>query len=463
MLSVAQELRGCDFGDKRLTKRAVSLGVSLSNHPEASINAACGSHDESKAAYRFFRNESVTPRSILESHTAKCIERMKICKSDVLLVQDTTNLDYTSFSSIEGLGNQQKKEGYLSATKGMMLHNSLAVTKDGVPLGLLKQSFFTYEDYREKRAQKKSSPKGTHKNTPIEKKKSFRWIEHFEETHELSKELSTRVIHVADRECDIFEFLQRVQSKRRCYVVRSAWNRKPREGARCRDTDTLAGKLSKSGVLGSIRVLKDSKSIECEIKVTSVSLHPPQRLPGAQTTPLDPLQVNVVEAKGECGKVKLNWRLLTNLDCRNLSDAIEVIDIYKNRWCVESFHRVLKSGFRVENARLGDRSRLEKFASLVSVVSWFIFFSYHLGRQFPELDAKHFFSREAIKVLRISAKRLKVSTGKTLSLKGAIFILARLGGFIGRKSDGEPGMKSIWRGWYSLQERMEFLEDQTCG
>ncbi len=464
MLSVMDELSGCDFKDQRLTQRAMSLATSIAENPELSIHAACGSAIESKAAYRFFQNPKVTPPLILKGHIKNTVDRIKNSKQDILVVQDTTDLIYTHFPSISGLGNQRKDEGFDSAVKGIKLHNSIAISRSGVPLGLLKQSFFTHEDYKSKRGQKETNVRGINKKIPIEQKESFRWIEHFKETDQLLRSTSDRVIHVADRECDIFEFLFQVETEKSNYVVRSSSDRMIKTGSRKRDTDTIQNQLDKSPVCGIITVLKDNVSIDCEVKVVNVTLGPPQRSPEAKSIDLKPISVNIVEVKSkDKSEKKLHWRLLTNLASSTFEDAIEIVDIYKRRWSVECFHRILKSGFGVENARLKDRFRIENMASILSVVSWYIFWLYSFSRSCPDLLAKKIFDDQAIKILKISAKKLKVTIQGNFTIKKAILILARLGGFAARKSDGEPGMINIWRGWRKLNERIEFLEELTYG
>jgi hypothetical protein len=373
-------------------------------------------------------------------------------------------LIYTQFPTISDIGERFKAKGYETGVKGLMLHNSVAVTKSGVPLGLLKQSFFTHDDYRKKRGSNQINVPGSNKNIPIEDKESYRWIEHFRKTESLVEKSTCKIIHVADRECDIFEFLHEVENKGSHYVVRSQANRRTQEGPRTRDIDTIQNKLDQSPVIANLLVTKDNSQIECELRATSVFLKAPQRTAEAESYKLDHIKVNLVEVRNKKkSSKKLHWRLLTNLSCLDEQSALEVVEIYKKRWTIECFHRVLKSGFGVEKSRLATRSRLENMASVMSVVSWYIFWLYNFGRTIPPSMADKIFSADAINILKISAKKLRVPLQGKMTIKKAIFILARLGGFAGRKSDGDPGMVSIWRGWGKLHERMEFMEELTYG
>jgi hypothetical protein len=463
--SVADELRNCNFGDKRLTKRAMSLGDSVSQNPEYSINAACGSFSASKAAYRFFQNKKVNPTSILSGHLQETLIRSAAIASKILVIQDTTDLIYTKYPSIQGLGHRLKSNASFSdSVKGILLHSSLAVTFEGVPLGILKQTFFTYDEMREKRQQDSVNIRGINKKLPIDKKASFRWVDHFIETNKSLKSIESEIIHVADREGDVYEFLQAVNDEKSHLVIRSNANRRTHEGPAFHDASTIEKKLKDSPILGKTEVSVDGKPVSCIVKSVTTLLKPPARSGEAKCMILQPLSIGVVEVKEEGNSSDpIHWRLLTTLSIKNFDEVVNVISIYKQRWSIECFHRILKSGFGVEEARLGTRQRLENLASLLSVVSWHIFWLFQFGRKIPDLAAKEIFDPLAIQVLQTSAKKLKITPGSNLNIGEALLIVARLGGFLGRKGDGLPGMISIWRGWRCLHERIEFMEALTCG
>lgn len=462
---LSNEFKTCDFGDKRLTSRIIQLANSISENPECSINAACGSFAASKAAYRFFQNEKVNPNSILDNHVENTLERVRACRSRVLIIQDTTDLIYTHFPSIEDLGQRLRGRGAAkTGVSGILLHSSFAVSSDGVPLGVLKQTYYTYDEVRENRGQVGCNIRGLNKKIPIEQKASHRWIEHLVEASNHLKPVVPQIVHVADRECDIYEFLQSANDHGSQYVVRSSWNRRTHEGPAFHDASTIVEALSHEPVAGNVTLTIDGKPITCRIKTLGTVLKPPQRSDEAKSMKLVPLRVGIVDIKQvDCQLEPIHWRILTNLPVSSIEQAIDVIAIYKQRWSIECFHRILKSGFGVEKARLANRLRLENLASLLSVVSWHIFWLFQFGRKMPALEAAKVFDPIAIEVLRASAKKLKINTSTKLSIGKAIQIIAQLGGFLGRKSDGEPGMMSIWRGWRNLHERIEFMEALTCG
>src|SRR5215467_4509640 len=188
---VQEELGGADFGDKRLTIRFIQIVSDIAAKPEASVPEACGSKAATKAAYRFLDNENITPESIRASHREKTVERVKGYKV-VLAVQDTTSLNYAAHKATSGLG---PIDG--NGSHGMHVHSVLAVSSDGVPLGLVHQQVWT-------RDPKKKRSKEERKKLPIEEKESYRWLESVDATRK-AMDPETHIITVADREADIFE------------------------------------------------------------------------------------------------------------------------------------------------------------------------------------------------------------------------------------------------------------------
>jgi hypothetical protein len=462
--SLSAEFAYCDLDDRRLNKRLVKLMESISENPELSINAACGSFADSKAAYRFFQNPKITPEAIMASHRLRTKERCADMPKRILIVQDTTDLIYTHFPSTEDLGiKMRSKEGFNHDVRGVMLHTSFAISSEGVPLGILKQTTFTYDQIKAKRGQTETFVRGINKTVPIEEKASHRWIEHLKDAKENCQDFKCQVIHVADRECDIYEFLQVAIDEKSQFVVRSNANRRTYEG-RVKDSSTLDEKLSRSAKLGTIIIQKDSKDHTCHIRSITTSLRPPQRSREAKSIRLEPLSVGVVEVREVSDNGDpIHWRLLTNLPVNTFEEACEIISIYRQRWSIECFHRILKSGFGVEKARLKNRKRLETLISMLSIVSWHIFWLYQMGRNFSSMNADKIFDKITIYVLKKSASQVKVSIKEGFSIGDALMIIAKLGGFLGRRGDGNPGMINIWRGWRCIHERIEFMEALTYG
>jgi hypothetical protein len=193
----AVELGGANLGDARLNRRLVRVAERLGAQPGASIPVACGGWAETQAAYRLLAHEAVTWEQVLAPHWDCSVERMRR-QPVVLCVQDSTELDYTAQPGIAGLGPLS----YLRQ-HGLYVHPTLAVTPDGVPLGVLDAWLWTRD--RETFGEDK-------RHWPIEAKESMRWLEGFERCAELAETLpDTRLVYVADRECDIHEFMVRAR------------------------------------------------------------------------------------------------------------------------------------------------------------------------------------------------------------------------------------------------------------
>src|SRR5436190_5146851 len=206
-----EELGKADFGDKRLTNRFIQITSDIAAQPEASVPQACGSEAASKAAYRFLDNENVTPEAIRASHRDKTVERVKEYKT-VLAVQDTTSLNYAFHKATSGLG---PIDG--NGSNGMHVHSVLAVSSDGIPLGLVHQQVWS-------RDPEKKREKEEHKKLPIEEKESYRWLQSLDATNK-AMDKSTHIITIADREADIFELFALPRSDNMDLLIRAVQDR----------------------------------------------------------------------------------------------------------------------------------------------------------------------------------------------------------------------------------------------
>lgn len=302
----ATELAGADLGDARLNRRLVQVAERLGAQPGASIPVACGGWAETQGAYRLLAHEAVTWEQVLAPHWACSIERMRE-HPVVLCVQDTTELDFTSQPGIVGLGPLS----YLRQ-HGLYVHPTLAVTPDGVPLGVLDAWLWTRD--RETFGEDK-------RHWPIEAKESMRWLEGFERCAELAATLShTRLVYVADRECDIHEFMLRAQGHPQVdWLIRAAQDRKLTEG------DTLWNRLAGAPVRGEVtftlpaRPHQPSRSVVLTVRAERVTLHPKGG---------EPVTVTALRAREETPPAdaeSLDWRLLSNRLADTLVPAAELI------------------------------------------------------------------------------------------------------------------------------------------
>lgn len=388
--------------------------------PTASVPKACNGWGETMAAYRFFDNDGVDWRAILEPHWLQTEQRMM--RQDVVLcLQDTTELNFN--------GQQARGLGPLSyeAQRGMYLHPTYAVTTSREPLGILDVWMWARE-LRDANG-RRGGPK-----------ESLRWIEGYERLAELAPRLpATRLVYVADREADMLSLMVRARQLD-CpvdWLVRAAHNR-------CLpDSEKLWPHVTEGEPLGEIefalaaRPGTRARIVRQQLWARRVELNA-----GKGTT----MVVTCVIAReygAPPGVKPIEWRLLTNRSATSVAQAAELIDWYRARWEIEMLFNVLKNGCKVEELQLGTIDRIERALALYLVVSWRIAHLMRMGRTCPDLDARLFFDPDEIRAAYLLNKK---SAPAAPSLNEVVRMIARVGGFLARKGDGEPGAKTIWEG-----------------
>ncbi|WP_425476451.1 IS4 family transposase [Cupriavidus sp. BIC8F] len=416
----ATEFAHLDLGDARLDKRARMLMERFAADPMASVPKACHGWSETMGAYRFFGNDSVDWRDILAPHWQQTRQRMG-AEPVVLCLQDTTELDFNGQGAI-GLGPLSYE-----AQRGMYLHPTYAVTPQREPLGVLDAWMWA----REKRDKfgKRGGPK-----------ESLRWIEGYERIAEMALELpSTRLVYVADREADLMALMLHAQElgTPADWLIRAAHNRCLPDGEKLWQR-TISGKPigEIAFTMGSRHGVK-ARTVRQQLWVQRVDL------PAGKGKTVAATSIVAREFDAPAGVKPIEWRLLTNRSAASLDDAIELIDWYRARWEIETLFNILKNACRVEALQLSAIERLERALALFMVVAWRIAHLMRLGRTCPDLDADLFFDPDEIRGAYLLT-RVKQPAKPTLN--EVLRLIARLGGFLGRKSDGEPGVKTIWLG-----------------
>ena len=424
------EFSTLDLGDARLKHRAVKILTALFNSPKSSLPEACCGWADTMAAYRFFMNDSVSSEALLQAHSDSTTHRIKQSGSPVILcVQDTTELNFNG-QDIEELGRLS-----YDAQRGMYLHPTLCITPERIPLGVT-DAWMWARGKTKKEDQKKPAIK-----------ESIRWVEGYERVGEMAVSLpGQRLVYVADREGDLTALMQRAEQLDypADWLIRAKHNRSLGE------QEKLWIKVDQQPAIASIRFTKSRKKGEkarqvCqEIKVLSCCLHSRSKTP---------VQVTLVQAKEinpPAGKPPLVWRLLTNRSVDSADQAIEMLDWYLCRWEIEMLFDVLKVGCEVEKLQLNHRDRIEKALIFYLITAWRVTYMMRLGRQCPALSAELVFDTLEWKAAYgLNDQSIPESPP---ALNEVIRQLAMLGGFLARKSDGEPGAKSIWRGFQRLQD-----------
>jgi hypothetical protein len=424
----AEEFKGIDLGDKRLDKRAILLAERLAEKPTASIPGACGGWAETQAAYRFFAQDDMDWRDILAPHWACSEARMREHRV-VLCLQDSTDLDFNG-QAIKGLGPLNYE-----AQRGMFLHATYAVTLAREPLGVLDAWMWA-------RAPKDAN--GEREGL----KESIRWTEGYERVAELAADLpDTRLVYVADREADIMELMARARDLGHPadWLIRSRHHRALPEGGKLWATVTAEVPLGEVRFTLPARHGERAREVRQQVWAKRVELSDGRHGRVAATC------IVAREVDAPAGVKPLEWRLLTNREAATIEAAADLIDWYRARWEIERFFDILKNACRVEALQLSTMERLERALALFMVVAWRIARLMRLGRTCPDLDAELLFDRDEWKAAFILNKKPVPKTPPRLN--AVVRLVAKLGGFLARKGDGEPGAKTLWLG---LQRVMDF-------
>jgi hypothetical protein len=433
---VHREFGGAKLGDRRLEARLLDLASSFFARPQANIPGACGSTAAAKAAYRFFDNRRVTMDALLEPHRQATIERMRR-EPVVLVAQDTTSLCYTTHSDMKGLGPIGNK---VNGPQGIEVHTAQAFTPAGLPLGILDIEAWA-RDPAEFGKSKDCNKK------PIEEKESFKWLRALKPIGEAAARCpNTRAVTLADREADIYEYLLDARTRGLDTIVRAKEKNRSLDG----EVEKLLPYMLARPAAGTIDLTvprhgeEKARAASLSVRFATATLLPPQNKKS-----LGPIGISVVLTREETPppgiKEPLEWMLLSTVPTASLTDAIERVQWYSCRWGIEVFHRVLKSGCQIEDRQLGTADRLEACLAIDAVVAWRIHHLTYLGRATPDLPCDAVFEEDLWKGVIVFRTR-KPPPAAPPSLRDMIRIIGALGGFLGRKSDGEPGPETLWRG-----------------
>jgi hypothetical protein len=450
MSALAAELSGIALGDQRLNRRARRVLEKLGEKPTVSIPAACGGWDETRAAYRLFDHDEVTAERVLSPHIA-CTEARLRAHPRVLCIQDTTELDYTTKKGIAGLGPLNYESRW-----GLYLHPTLAVTPDRVPLGLLDLYSWAREPGR---LGEDKDP-----NRPLEDKESVRWVDGFARVNVLAERLSeTRLTYIADREGDIYDLFVEAP----CPDQGADWLVRVQHSDRLlSDGRKLRAALEAAPVLTEIRFDRPAakgrkaRSIHQQLKVVRVTLKAPVR-PDRTLIDVTVTALLATEPNPPAGEDALEWVLVTNLPVETPEQASEKLLWYLCRWQVEIYFKVLKSGCRIEELQLETRERLEPALAFYMIIAWRVLYLTMLGRECPEMPCDTVFADEEWKAVYLVTQR-KPPPEQPPSLDTMVRMVASLGGFLNRKSDGFPGPKTLWVGLQRVPDFVLALEAQRA-
>lgn len=408
----ANEFGGADLGDRRLNARLGEFARTLGAMPgRAFCGAAQGDQAAIKAYYRLIDrpdDSQLTMPAILAPHRRRTVQRMK-AQSTVLCIQDGTDVNYSGLVECVGLGViGSNQTGARSG--GLHLHSTLVLTTEGLPLGVLAAHCSAptpraKEDLRPARA------------LPIEEKKTFAWIQGLRQCNDLAAELpDTRQVCVMDREADFYELFDEQRRSRGVeLLVRAKHDRATSEELH------LFEAVRRSSVQSQLRIhvprqsarAKKSKqkarlgheqrTAQVNLRYREVEFRPPSNHPGKQALRL--WVVHVLEASPPADAEPVEWFLLTTCAITTQAQAQECLRWYCLRWRIEDWHRVLKSGCRIETLQHKTAERLKRAIAIHLVIAWRIMLMTLLGRECPDLPAEVLFSDPEIEVLQAYAKK----------------------------------------------------------
>jgi hypothetical protein len=417
-----------------------------------SIPLVCQDWANTKAAYRFFSNDRVSEADILAGHFQSTRERAAAAEGLVLVLHDTTEFSYQrekpeAIGITKSINSGRDKAGRLRSHTvcGILMHSSLAVTIEGVPLGLAAVKFWTRKKFKGTAALKK---KVNPTRIPIEKKESVRWLENLKQSTQLLDQPG-RCIHIGDRESDIYELFCAAQEIGTHFLIRTCVDRLAGDG-----DHTIADEMDEVAVKGLHRIEVrdrngDPDEAVLEIRYRKIRVLPPigkqNRYPALTLT-----VIHAEERGTPKNRKRIEWKLITDLPVGSRTDAIEKLEWYALRWKIEVFHKILKSGCKAEESKLRTAQRLTNLISLFCILSWRVFWVTMLNRSTP--DAPPTFALTAIEIGvldRLVNDKLKARQ-KTLS--HYLIKIARLGGYLARASDPPPGNTVMWRGLSRLTD-----------
>ena len=449
---VCEETSECESGDARLNRRPGEILAAIGERPGKSLPAAFQDRANTRAAYRFFANKSVSEDKVLEGHFAASKLRIRATDGPILILQDTTEFSFKraapekiGFTRIATGPEDKDRRRQKYRICGLLMHASLAITPQGLPPGLTAAKFWSRPQFKGCDALKRRiNPT----RVPIDQKESMRWLDNLRRSTELMG-TPERCVHIGDRESDIFELFCLAQDLGTDFLVRSCVDRLAGDG----DT-TISRVMSEAQSSGTHEIAfhdvkgKPQQAVP-SIKFTTMTVRPPigkQRKYQHRELQI----IHAEEVNPPADRPAIFWKLITNLPVENHDDAIHRLGWYARRWSIETFFKTLKTGCRTEDVRLTTADRLANYIALCCIVAWRISWLTIRRRQAPTTAPAAVFTETE----RLLLERKMPSSRKSAARDLAFYMtaVARPGGYLDRNSDPPPGTTVIWRGFTRLSD-----------
>jgi hypothetical protein len=433
------EFARATLGDRRLDRRAARMASDFGAHPGASIAEACASQSARKAAYDFIENPFVRPEAVLLGHYQATLERMR-SEAVILVPSDTTTFNYSGLVQTSGLGpigtHQHPHQ------RGLWSHETLALTAQGLPLGLVQIRFWHRPE--------KSTDRRHRNQKPFEEKESLRWRESWQACQALRAQLprQTLLLNITDMEGDIYEVFAAVLSQeppRAEVLIRSRHNRQLEDHQSCLWDYVHHQKVAATL---QVRVPKDqdqpARLATLHVRFSAVTVQAPERKANQPSLLL--WAVEAWEVRPPKGAKRIVWHLLSSLPVCTAQQAVQMVTYYARRWTIEVLHKILKSVCRAESHQMEAGSNLQRRLMLDYLVAWRIQVLTQVGRQNPDLPANLYFPESEWKALYSYIHKTPKVPEQPPGLGQMLQWIGKLGGFVRNKANPYPGPITLARG-----------------
>jgi hypothetical protein len=432
-----EEFGSCQLGHRARLKRLLKIAATWVENPRASIPTAFAQWSQAQAVYRFASNPNVSHAVVMQGPVHATIERCR-GRGRILVVQDTTHVSLGGEREDAGLGPVDST-GF---TKGFLAHTALALGPDREPIGVLAQEVWA-----------RTGPVRSRKETPAARKKrareSEKWLKASAEVESAIAALGKQrpvLVQVFDAEGDTFEALETLQRLGHGFVIRAG-----RERLLDPDEDEarhLAEAVATAPVRGAAeldvpaRPGREARRARIQLRARSVCVEPPKNR-GRRGNSLELNVVHVNEPHPPPGVDAISWVLFTTEPIDSFEDCVSVVSDYSARWLIEEFHMALKTGCSLERRQLQSFDALSTLLAICNPIAVMLLRMRHVARARADTPATDVLAPAHLAALRVLRPQLATSC----TIREAIRAIASIGGFLGRKSDGEPGWRTIWTGF----------------
>jgi hypothetical protein len=437
------EMAGVEVWDQRCRHSLERICEQVLARPEESFSAACGPGLR-QAGSRIFGAAQMSVEKLLAGHVAQTAQRCGE-QAEVIVAQDTTDVNYTTHKGTRGLGPINGN----ADSRGLLVHTALALTTEGVPVGVLSQESWARDPATVGLAAQR-------RRRPVAEKESQKWLTGLQKVAE-AVPTGPHVVLVQDREADVFAFLAAPRPAHIELIVRVCQPRRVEVEAGGKGAPrTVFEAARQAPVVGQLRVQvprkpgQPEREAVLELAASAVVVKAPRRR--SADVPADSQALWVVratEVKPPAGCPPIEWILLTTLAVDSFEAACRCVQYYTLRWRVERFHYTLKQGCTVERLQFEDAHTLKNALALYSIVAWRLLWMTYTARQQPQAPATEVLPALEVRVLA-EATQAPVTTARE-----AIRAMAQLGGFPTNPSAKEPGVKVLWRGLRRLETMVE--------